>query len=114
VKFMTLLVFGAFLTLALSAAFSAQAAVDQKVSAFILCKNQTKDVRTIRITPDTKDDGCVTTYSKAGLDSVVSQNRSLTNCRIQMRNIQSKLEASQYTCRNVQKAQITYGDQVVR
>jgi hypothetical protein len=92
---------------------SAQASVDQKASAFVLCKNK-KDVRTIRILPDgAKADNCSITYSKGGVEEVVGSNRAMATCKSIAKNIQFNLESSKWSCRNVQSAQVTTGSEVI-
>jgi hypothetical protein len=83
----------------------ARASLGEKASNFVLCKNQ-KAVRTIRIMPEGR--GCTTTYSKAGVDEVVAENRFLANCRESLKTIQEHLEASRWACRSVDKAEVTY------
>jgi hypothetical protein len=90
-------------------ALCANASTDKKASTFVLCKNQ-KDVRTIRVTPD--DNGCTTTYTKSGQDEVVEQNRSSSACKERLKSLQEHLEASQWACRSVQKAAVTYSGEV--
>lgn len=96
----------------------AQAATDQKASAFVLCKNQ-KNVRTIKILPsDLKEAkgsvgganngaGCAVSYAKSGNDEVVGSNRSMDACKSILKSIQYTLETSKWSCRNVQTAVVT-------
>jgi hypothetical protein len=91
-------------------AFTAQAATDQKASAFVLCKNQ-KNVRTIKILPSAEKvdnaAGCAVSYAKSGTDEVVGSNRSLDACKSILKSIQYNLETSKWSCRNVQTAVVT-------
>ena len=91
----------------------ANAAEDQKASAFVLCKNQ-KNVRTIRVMPDQKQDNCTITYSREGVDEVVGSNRSISSCKSILKNIQENLESSKWSCRSVQSAQVTTSSEVSR
>jgi hypothetical protein len=90
------------------AAFQAGAANGEKAANFVLCKNQ-KAVRTIRIMPGGR--GCKTTYSKAGVDEVVAENRFLAGCKESLKTIQEHLEASRWACRSVDKAEVTYSSE---
>ena len=94
---------------ALITATVAHASTDKRASSFVLCKNQ-KSVRTIRVVPDEK--GCTTTYTKSGADEVVEQNRSADSCKNRLKVIQEHLEASQWACRSVDKAEVTYSGEV--
>jgi hypothetical protein len=83
--------------------FAVDAAVQQKPSQFVMCKNQ-KAVRTIRVTPDSA--GCKTTYSKGGVDTVVENNSKIGACRDRLKSLQEDLQASRWTCKQ-QKAEVT-------
>lgn len=92
---------------------AAGAAVDEKVSTFVLCKNK-KDVRTLRILPESdKPENCKITYSKGGSEETMGSNRSLNSCKSILKSIQANLEASNWSCRSVQTAHVTTGSQVV-
>ncbi len=96
----------------LAIGISAHASLDQKASAFVLCKNQ-KNVRTIRITPDEAEKrGCTVTYSKSGVDEIVGGNRSYDACKSVLHSIQLTLEASRWNCRNVGQAHLTYSSDI--
>lgn len=98
----------------LTMAGSAMASVDQKTSAFVLCKNK-KDVRTLRILPDiAKRENCSITYSKGNTEEVVGSNRSISQCKSILKNIQANLESSHWSCRSVQSAQITTSGEVTK
>jgi hypothetical protein len=102
-------------TIAIAIAFSVistkgEAAVDQKMSAFVLCKNE-KNVRSIRILPD-KDNNCTITYSKGTSEEVVGADRSLSNCKSILKNIQANLESSKWSCKSYQKAALTTSSEV--
>jgi hypothetical protein len=71
---------------------------------YILCKS-VGWVRTIRV--DAVDQGCQTTYTKAGVDRVVGQSKSLRSCRSFLSNIRSNLEKNKWGCRDIKSAQIT-------
>lgn len=93
--------------------FGAHAGSEQKAVAFVLCKNQ-KDVRTIRVLPQSKDN-CTVTYSKGGVEEVVGANRSVQTCRSILKSVQVNLESSrQWKCRNVQTALLTTSKELTR
>lgn len=99
--------------IALVMAQAAAAAVDEKASTFVLCKNK-KDVRTLRILPETdKPENCKITYSKGATEETMGSNRSLGSCKSILKSIQTNLEASNWSCRSVQTAHVTTGSQVV-
>lgn len=88
------------------------ASTNQKLSAFVICKNK-KNVRTLRIFPDgTKADNCTVTYSKGAVEEIVGSNRSTTTCNSILKNIQFNLEAAKWSCRSVQTAEVTLGSEV--
>ncbi len=104
----------AFLALVLSLGSGAAfGAIDQKPSAFVLCKNQ-RNVRTIRILPEEKDT-CSVTVSKGGTEEVIGSKRSIETCRTMLRSVQNTLEDEKWSCRSVRSAQVTtsteYGQQ---
>lgn len=93
------------------ASASAQA-VEQKPLKFVLCKNQ-KTVRSIRITPEKSDKAsCQVTYSKAGVDEVVGESRSVKDCGTILQNIQANLESSQWDCKSKGSASVSFSNQV--
>lgn len=101
------------LAIALLIALSANASVDERASAFVLCKNK-KDVRTIRILTDgEKTENCKITYSKGGSEETVGSNRTLGSCKSILKSIQTNLESAAWSCRSVQTAHITTGTQAV-
>lgn len=89
------------------------AGVDQKATAFVLCKNQ-KNVRTIQILPENKAENCKITYSKGGVEEVVGANRNMDTCKSILKNIQANLESSKWNCRNVGTAHVTTSSEVSR
>lgn len=98
----------------LSLSFAAQAAVDQKASNFVICKHR-KDVRTIRILPELeKADNCTVTYSKGSTEEVVGGNRNMKTCKSILRNIQSNLQHSSWSCRSVETARVLSSSEVIR
>ena len=111
----SILILGLFLGLFALGVSRAVAAVDQKPSAFVLCKNQ-KNVRTISILPTVGADsksGCAVSYSKAGTDEVVGTNRNIETCKSILKSIQYNLETSKWSCRSVQSALVTTSQEAV-
>lgn len=106
------LVFLSFMFVASMASIAA-AGTDQKAMAFVLCKNQ-KDVRTIRVLPENKDN-CTVTYSKGGVEEVVGSNRSMQTCKSILKSVRENLESSkQWNCRSVETASVTTSGELVR
>ena len=102
------------LVLVLGFAIVAQGGIDKKAAAFVLCKNK-KDVRTIRILQDEmKAENCTITYSKGTNEEVMGENRSIATCRSILKNIQTNLENSRWSCRNVETARVMTSSEVVR
>lgn len=87
-------------------------AADQKPLKYVLCKNNQKTVRTIRITPEKSDASCKVTYSKTGVDEVVGQSRSVSDCKTILQKIQDNLASSDWNCKNVGNASIQYSNAV--
>ena len=87
------------------------AATEQNAKAFVLCKSQ-KNVRTIRILPEIKDDNCTITYSKGGAEEVVGANRSYKTCQSILKSIQTNLEAAKWSCRHVGMAHLSTSSEI--
>jgi hypothetical protein len=88
-------------------------AAELKPLKYVLCKNNQKMVRTIRITPENSAvANCRVTYAKTGLDEVVGQSRSMSDCKTILQNIQDNLAASEWSCKNVGNASISYSNAV--
>ncbi len=93
---------------------AAHAGVDQKASAFVLCKQQ-KSVRTIKVLQDpAKQDNCTVTYNKGGVEEVVGSNRSAASCKSILKQIQNNLESSKWSCRSVETARVLTSSEVSR
>jgi hypothetical protein len=90
-----------------------QSAVEEKASAFVLCKSK-KDVRTIRVFAESGKARCTTTYTKDGQDKVVGGSRSISSCKTVLKSIRSNLEAASWNCRTVESAQVLSGDETLR
>lgn len=82
-----------------------QQVIASDTSSYVLCKNK-KVVRTIRI--QEIQDGCVTTYTKAGVDKVVGQGQHLTSCQSFLDNIKGNLEEAAWKCRDISSAQLSF------
>lgn len=94
----------------------ALASIDQKASAFVLCKRD-KNVRSIRILSDSKQDSdsCTITYSKDGEEEIVGSHSSMGNCKTIMKNIRANLETEKkWNCKAFDKAQVTTSSEVIR
>lgn len=89
------------------------ASIDQKAAAFVLCKNK-KDVRTIRVLNKLNNQGCLTTYSKGQVEEVVGEGRTLNGCQSILKNIQTNLENSRWSCRTVDMARVMMSSEVTR
>jgi hypothetical protein len=90
----------------------ANAAIEQKTSAFVLCKFK-KDVRTIRILGNAKgSENCTISYTKGGTEEVVAVNRTMSSCTSILKNIQSNLERSNWSCRGVNSAKVMSSTEV--
>ncbi|MGE0634787.1 MAG: hypothetical protein AB7O96_20415 [Pseudobdellovibrionaceae bacterium] len=81
------------------------AAKNSDVDAYVLCRNE-KTVRTIRVN-QAKGDGCVTLYTKAGVDSQVGQARNFNSCRQVLDKIRQNLENHSWACKDVSNASIS-------
>jgi hypothetical protein len=107
----TLASFTFVLVAATGLASAAQAATEEKASAFVLCKSK-KDVRTIRVLAEPGGSGCTTMYTKAGQDKIVSGSRYLGSCKSVLKSIRANLEAASWNCRTVESAQVMLGDEI--
>jgi hypothetical protein len=91
----------------------AHAGLDQKASAFVLCKNQ-KSVRTIRVMPDSDQSNCTITYGKNGVEEIVGANRSLKTCKSILQSIRYNLQSSSWNCREISSATVTSSSEVTK
>lgn len=73
-------------------------------SSYLLCKNQ-KIVRTLRII-ETKDSGCVTKYSKLGVEKTIAQGTVRASCEKIMMDVKNTLERGWFKCRDISDAKI--------
>lgn len=93
----------------------AHAGVEQKATQFVLCKSPNKEVRTIRILPESASpSNCTISYSKNGVEEVMGTNRALGTCQSILKNIQSNLENGNWSCRAVGSATVTTSSEVLR
>lgn len=113
IRFSKVVLLASFLFLTVTSLSAAKAVVEEKASTFVLCKNK-KDVRTLRILPESdKPEHCRITYSKGSVEQTMGANRSLNSCKSILKSIQGNLEAANWSCRSVQTAHVTTGSQVV-
>ena len=97
----------------LAVASASNAGIEQKTSAFVLCKHK-KDVRTIRVVNDAnRAENCTISYTKGGVEEIVGTNRSMSSCKTILKNIQTNLEGSNWSCRNVQSAKVMTSSEVI-
>ena len=98
----------------IAVAYVAGASVEQKTSAFVLCKHK-KDVRTIRVVNDgSRAENCTISYTKGGVEEIVGSNRSISSCKSILKNIQTNLEGSNWSCRNVLSANVMTSSEVIK
>ncbi len=91
-----------------------QAGVDQRASAFVLCKHQ-KSVRTIRILQSPKGlDKCTVTYTKGGTEEVLGAYHAMSTCQSILVGVRGNLESSDWNCRSVHSAAISTSSEVIR
>jgi len=82
----------------------AEAAIEKP--SFIMCKNK-KIIRTVRVEPTMDPKGCITTYTKAGIDRVVGTGIHIRSCVNFLNNIKTNLEKANWNCRDISTAKVS-------
>lgn len=73
---------------------------------FLLCKDNTQSVRTLRMIK--KNSGhCITTYSKQGIDKTQIQSKKESDCLEVLQNIRANLEKGNWKCKEVSGLRIS-------
>jgi len=89
-----------------SAGSPAVPSVSEKNISYLICKNQTA-VRTLRVQTD-EQGMCTTTYTKAGVDQVVSNSKKSEICHRVLSNIQENLEKAAWKCKDISGARVSF------
>lgn len=77
-----------------------------KSSIFLLCKDNTQSVRTLRM--EKKASGqCVTSYSKQGIDKPQIHSKKEEDCLEVMQNIRANLEKGNWKCKEISGLRIS-------
>lgn len=84
-------------------------ASDEKIDFFVICRLG-KIIRTIRVSENDAKDGCVTTYTKGGIDRSVGTARHFASCKSFLENVQRNLEEASWKCRNIEKASMSVNE----
>ena len=87
-----------------SSAQSTQTTPEKEIS-YLICKNKS-DVRTLRIQKH-KNGSCSTTYTKNGVDKIVSNTMETQRCANVLLNIRVNLEKASYKCKDISEARVS-------
>lgn len=80
----------------------------KKNISYMICRHG-KDVRTIQVN-NKKEEGCTVSYIKAGVESTVADSKWKGRCFDVLRNIQSNLEKSNWSCKDISDARVSSVD----
>lgn len=72
---------------------------------YVICRLD-KTVRSLRIS-DHPTDGCIATYTKQGVDTVVGKSKSVEVCRSIISNIRKNLNEANWNCKDNKNAKVT-------
>lgn len=75
-------------------------------ATYILCQNK-ETVRTVRVEKNDTGGGCVTKYTKQGVDSVVASSWTEKRCKAVLGNIQTNLESANWKCKDISKSRVS-------
>lgn len=75
---------------------------------YILCKNESS-VRTLRLLRNAEGGKCRVTYTKAGVDNLVADAKSIAFCEKQFKGIESTLRNNNWKCRDISPAMVHTG-----
>lgn len=77
----------------------------EKDVTYLICKNKTA-VRTLRV--QTRKNGtCFTTYTKNGVDQIVSSSKESQTCTKVLGNIRENLEKASWKCKDISEARVS-------
>lgn len=74
-------------------------------TTYLMCKNKTV-VRTVRISKKSSG-GCQTTYTKEGIDQIVSESWIQDRCEKVLNNIKENLEKASWKCKDISDARVS-------
>jgi hypothetical protein len=77
----------------------------EKEATYLICKNKAS-VRTLRV-QTRKNGSCFTTYTKNGVDQVVSNTSDHGRCSKVMSNIRENLEKGNWKCKDISEARVS-------
>lgn len=78
---------------------------NEKDVTYLICKNRAA-VRTLRV--QTRNNGtCFTTYTKEGVDQVVSNSKESQTCLKVLSNIRENLEKGAWKCKDISEARVS-------
>ena len=76
----------------------------EKKDIYWLCKSG-KEVRSLRLVK--KNDLCVSSYTKLGLEQVVAKSTAYQTCFDVIKKIRSKIETSNWSCRDISGSRVS-------
>lgn len=74
-------------------------------ATYILCQNK-QTVRTVRVEKN-EGGGCVTKYTKQGVDEVVATSWTEKRCKAVLGNIQTNLESANWKCKDISSSRVS-------
>ena len=84
---------------------SLPSAGQENKTTYLICKNG-PSVRTLRVLTE-KNGGCVTTYTKEGVDQSVAHSWKSDRCSKVLANIRINLEKAQWKCKDISEARVS-------
>jgi hypothetical protein len=91
-----------------SSSSQSQATPDAQNPTYMICKLK-GSVRTLRV--HKKDGGgCQTTYTKEGVDKVVSEAWATKSCEKVLLNIRDNLEKASWKCKDISEARVSFSE----
>ena len=81
---------------------------EDAVATVTVCKNHkiVRTIRVIKVNDETKENKCVTMYSKGGTDKIVGGGKSFVTCTSVAANIRINLEKAAWQCKDMVPAGI--------
>jgi hypothetical protein len=83
---------------------AAVATVDANTT-YLMCKNKA-DVRTVRVSKK-NNGGCLTTYTKQGVDKIVNESWAPDRCEKVLNNIRTNLEKASWKCKDISDSRVS-------
>ena len=101
----TFLIGAPTLALAQAPAVEAVTAAVESNTTYLMCKNKSV-VRTVRVSVK-GNGGCMTTYTKDGIDKIVNESWAADRCGKVLNNIRENLEKASWKCKDISDSRVS-------